>query len=250
MLAVLDLEADGLMNGDSQQKIKLPGGQELQISVQTEFQPFYWQEPATAALQEQEPDITLAKPLIEPALEPAPLETATLLKKMQYAPQSIVGKLLHLAVQSWRFPENETENQFLYRAALQFGLVDGHIREDAVQKVLRYLHRLQQHALYQEINNADERHHEVPYGVEDQPDDDFGRLDILYRVGNTWKIVDFKTDRLSSLQAIDPDRQQRYRLQLERYARAVQQQLGVAPQAAICYLDVAGRIEMVSIPLI
>ena len=84
--------------------------------------------------------------------------------------------------------------------------------------------------------------------MEDQPDGDFGRLDILYRRGDIWKIVDFKTDRLSSLQAIDQDRQQRYRLQLERYARAVQQQLGVTPQAAICYLDVAGRIELVSIP--
>ena len=61
ILAVLDLEADGLMNGDSQQKLKLPSGKKLKISVQTEFQPYYWQEPATAALQEQEPDITLAK---------------------------------------------------------------------------------------------------------------------------------------------------------------------------------------------
>ena len=69
-------------------------------------------------------------------------------------------------------------------------------------------------------------------------------------MGDTWKIVDFKTDRLSSLQAIDPERQQRYRQQLERYARAVQLQLGVAPQAAICYLDVAGCIEMVSIPFL
>ena len=247
LLAVLDLDADGLMNADSQQNLTLLSGQELLISIQTDMQSFYWQEPAAAALMQQDADITLAQPLDEPALEPATIETVSLQKKIQYAPQSVVGKLLHLAVQSWRFPENEPEKQFLYRAVLQFGLVDGIVREDAMQKVLQYLHRLQRHALYQEINSADERHHEVPYGVEDQPDGDFGRLDILYRRGDIWKIVDFKTDRISSLKDIDPDRQQRYRLQLERYARAVQQQLGVAPQAAICYLDVAGRIEMVSI---
>lgn len=248
LLAVLDLDADGLMNGDLQQNLILSSGQELRISIQTDMQPFYWQAPAAAAKKQEATDITLAQPLKGPALEPATVETATLLKKMRDAPQSVVGKLLHLAVQSWRFPETEPEKQFLYRAALQFGLVDGKVREDAVQKVLRYLHRLQQHPLYEEIKSADERHHEVPYGVADQPDDDFGRLDILYRVADTWKIVDFKTDRIPSMETIDPDRRQRYRLQLERYASAVRQQLDVAPQAAICYLDVAGKIEIVSIP--
>jgi ATP-dependent exoDNAse (exonuclease V) beta subunit len=248
LIAVLDLEADGLMNGDSQQNLKLPCGQELLISIQTEFQPFYWQKPARDLLQEKDSDTTLAQPLDQLAFETSAIETAILLKKMQYAPQSLVGKLLHLALQSWRFPQSEPETQFLYRAALQFGLVDEHVRVDAVQKVLRYLQRLQRHPLYEEINSADERHHEVPYGIEDQPDDDFGRLDILYRRDDIWKIVDFKTDRISSLQQIEEIRKQRYQEQLMRYARAVQDQLGVTPQAAICYLDVNSRIEMVSIP--
>ena len=137
LLAVLDLDADGLMNADSQQNLTMSSGQELLISIQTDMQPFYWQEPAAAALMQQDGDITLALPLDEPVLEPATIEIVSLQKKIQYAPQSIVGKLLHLAVQSWRFPETEPEKQFLYRAALQFGLVDGIVREDAVQKVLR-----------------------------------------------------------------------------------------------------------------
>lgn len=248
LIAVLDLEADSLMNDISQKTLTLPGGQELQISIQTEYQPFYWQKPARDLFQEEDSDTTLAQPLVQPAFAISPIETATLLNKMQYAPQSLVGKLLHLALQSWRFPQSEPETQFLYRAALQFGLVDEHVRVDAVQKVLRYLQRLQQHPLYEEINSADERHHEVPYGIEDQPDDDFGRLDILYRRDDIWKIVDFKTDRISSLQQIAEIRKQRYQEQLMRYARAVQDQLGVTPQAAICYLDVNSRIEMVSIP--
>lgn len=83
--------------------------------------------------------------------------------------------------------------------------------------------------------------------MEDQPDDDIGRLDILYRRGDIWKIVDFKTDQIKSMQDFDPTCQQRYHLQLQRYARAVQDQLGVTPHPFICYLDVNNRIEVVAV---
>ncbi|TFG67212.1 MAG: hypothetical protein E4H27_09275, partial [Anaerolineales bacterium] len=246
-LTVLALDADTLVNDNPQQPIILPGGQSLLVQIQTEKQPFMYLEPVSSTVMAGSVSTDLIVSLLAQSVVPVSSETPALLQNKERAPQSIVGKLLHIAVQSWRFPRNESEKQFIYRAALQYGLVNSKAREYAVEKVLLYLRRLQQHPLYQEINSADERHHEVPYGVEDQPDDDIGRLDILYRRGDTWKIVDFKTDRIKSLQEIDPTRQQRYHLQLERYARAVQDQLGVTPQAFICYLDVNNRIEVVAV---
>jgi ATP-dependent helicase/nuclease subunit A len=247
LLSTLDLNAETLPLEPPTQPLHLPCGQTLQIQVTTSQSSLPFQAPPQKTSEIVQPS-PWVEAIWEENQQDAPLIervelTSLLPDPHQPAAQSTTGKLLHSVLQTWHFPEPD-EQETLLRAALELGLVDDVPRRTAVEKVQVYLQRLQRHPLYSEISQADQRHHEVPYEVEDEPLNDRGRLDILYHTPQGWKIVDFKTDRLDSLQKLDPERRATYRNQLQRYLQAVQTQLGVTPTAQICFLDVNGRLEL------
>jgi ATP-dependent helicase/nuclease subunit A len=158
-----------------------------------------------------------------------------------------VGKLLHQAIQHWEFRNTEALMQFLERSALKLGILDVEQRKRAIQRAKLYMQRLQEHPIYEEISRATRRYHEVPYELRDEPQNDRGRLDILYLTEGGWKIVDFKTDHLNSLSDLQEDRRTGYRAQLLRYQHSVFQQLSEKPLTQLCFLNCGNGIEVVNV---
>ena len=158
-----------------------------------------------------------------------------------------VGKLLHQAIQHWEFRNTEALMQFLERSALKLGILDVEQRKRAIQRAKLYMQRLQEHPIYEEISRATRRYHEVPYELQDEPQNDRGRLDILYLTEGGWKIVDFKTDHLNSLSDLQEDRRTGYRAQLLRYQHSVFQQLKEMPVTQFCFLNCGNSIQLVNL---
>ena len=163
--------------------------------------------------------------------------------------QPAVGKLLHLALQIWQFPQTEAEKTFLYRAALQNGLTDKTQRVAAVETATKYLQRLRAHSIFVEIDQALERYHELPYAIVTENENETGRLDVLFRTKDGWQIVDFKSDKLTDSREIQPEKMAHYREQIFRYMHAVHEQLGENPRARICFLDLNGKVELLDVGL-
>lgn len=107
-----------------------------------------------------------------------------------------------------------------------------------------FLARLQHHSLWQEIDQAEERHHEVPYArFAANCRLDTGYIDLLYYTADGWQIVDFKTDSLRSLDE-RAEAVERYRPQMRRYAQAALDLLREPARVRLCFLDDDGQISL------
>ena len=127
------------------------------------------------------------------------------------------------------------------------GLVDDARLQDAEQRTRRLLNQLCRHPLYAEMALADERHHELPFTAP-ATGEPAGQIDLLFRRGETWTLVDFKTDRIRDDRARESLLQERdYRAQVARYAAAVEHYLGVTPRCVLCLLDDRGAVSALPI---
>jgi ATP-dependent exoDNAse (exonuclease V) beta subunit len=158
----------------------------------------------------------------------------------RYPPARVVGEMVHKALQRWRFPGDALLEPLLRTRAQEEGLLDEALLHQAVLQAERLLARFQRHPLYAEINEALERHHEVPYTTR-SPDGANGQaawgfIDCLYRTPSGWLLVDFKTDELRDPPALDAA-VINYRPQLERYRQAVENLIGEAPRSLMCFLN-------------
>jgi len=95
------------------------------------------------------------------------------------------------------------------------------------------LRRFRSHPLWAEIDDA-QRYHEVPYVLPG----DRGIIDLLYRVGSGWVIVDFKTNAVQSeAEMCETIRLAGYDNQVKRYAEAVSTKLGHCSRALLVFLQ-------------
>ena len=127
------------------------------------------------------------------------------------------------------------------------GLVDDVRLEDAEQRTRRLLNQLRRHPLYAEMARADERHHELPFTAP-ATGEPAGQIDLLFRTGDTWTLVDFKTDRIRDDRAREALLQEQdYRAQVARYASAIEHYLGVTPRCVLCLLNDQGAVNALPI---
>jgi ATP-dependent exoDNAse (exonuclease V) beta subunit len=83
--------------------------------------------------------------------------------------------------------------------------------------------------------------HEVPYALPN----DTGVIDLLYRSGDVWTIVDFKTDEVRSIAEMrDTIEREKYAEQVRRYADAITPQIGQRPRGRLIFLRVANMIQV------
>ncbi len=102
------------------------------------------------------------------------------------------------------------------------------------------LKRFQTHALYAEIEKAD-RMHEVPYALPG----DSGVIDLLYRSGGVWTIVDFKTDEVRSIEEmLATIEREQYAEQVQRYSAALAPQIGQRPRTKLAFLRVKNEVQV------
>lgn len=162
------------------------------------------------------------------------------------APAWVVGKLVHETVAGWRFPLDSGFGAWAAARCRDFGIADEGRRRDATGRARRLLERFQESAVFRTIAAADQRLHEVPYSYRaEDGQSESGSIDLLYRTGECWTLLDFKTDRIRTPgQREQIIRDKGYDRQLARYTAAVEVLLGSRPQAQLCLLDDGGQVRL------
>ncbi|OGR92312.1 MAG: hypothetical protein A2V88_11625 [Elusimicrobia bacterium RBG_16_66_12] len=159
-------------------------------------------------------------------------------------PAAVVGLMVHRAIEARLFPGDARLPRELESVALVEGLVDRRQREAAVSEASVLLGRLRDHSLWEEISSADERFHEVPYTRSlGERHVESGVIDLLYRRGSAWHLVDFKVDELRDLPALQVA-VGKYRRQVERYTQAAATLLGVRALPRLVFLDYQGEVRV------
>ena len=198
-----------------------------------------------------EPAVTVLPDLVTSALQVAPEVVDEKIREREVDPPQrvwrvvpharhpvgpawVVGQLVHQALRHWRFPGEGFDN-FIRPFALQSGLTDPAEIHATILEVRRLMARFRDHPLCAEIEAA-VRYHEVPY----VSPKDAGIVDLLYRTPQGgWCIVDFKTDQVRSPEeAWRSIRDAGYDRQVERYASALQAQIGQVPEMRLVFLQV------------
>ncbi len=159
-------------------------------------------------------------------------------------PPGVIGQMVHKAIELWLFPDNARLIPLLETVVLDAGLASSAQRVEAVHRAVELLERLQMHPLWNEIDSAEARYHEVPYTRMSGDHAETGYIDLLYCTPTGWQVVDFKTDVIRN----DLTRSkliEQYKFQLFRYEKAVSNLLGHKPDVCICFLDDHGSINLV-----
>ncbi len=162
----------------------------------------------------------------------------------KHVPAGVIGQMVHKAIERWLFPDDAHLIPMLESAALNAGLASTEQRIEAVRRVRELLGRLRDHPLWDEMNSALERHHEVPYSRMVGEHAETGYIDLLYRTPAGWQVVDFKTDSIRSAAERETLISQ-YHRQMNRYAEAVTELLGELAKIQICFLDDVESINTV-----
>lgn len=163
--------------------------------------------------------------------------------------QPLVGHLLHRALQDWWFPHDEQDRMMLVNWAYQEGYYHHEQVLQAVEAVINCLQRLEKNSLFKEIDGAESRLHEVPFSTVQDGVLSAGRMDLLYKSGGSWHLLDFKSDRLAQITNLPAEVLVDYQNQLRRYARAIQNHFGEIPSARICFLNAGEQLELVEVAL-
>ena len=82
------------------------------------------------------------------------------------------------------------------------------------------------------LRQADEVYCEVPFCQKRESEIVHGVIDLLYRCGDVWQIIDYKTNAERTQLA------EKYAAQLAAYTEAVREIAGVEAQAKIYHIDV------------
>jgi len=168
----------------------------------------------------------------------------------RWAPAWVIGKLVHAALAAWRFPGEHGFDAWCRAQARRHGL-DAVQLDHAVRRTRRLLANFHRHPLYVEIDAAEVRRHEIPYALAEDATGGapaFGQLDLLFRSGAQWTVVDFKTDHLHDERArVQLLEGGVYQAQIERYLAAMDALLGARPRGLLCLLDDRGACSVVEI---
>lgn len=163
-----------------------------------------------------------------------------------YLPGNILGKMVHKAIEVWYFPGDPRLDTLLDTTAFNAGFASAEQRRKSVSHAHELLNRLRQHAVWEEINNAEEKRFEVPYSIVIGGRVEHRIIDLLYRTQKGWHILDFKTDPILSKEH-QGELLQKYIPQVRQYRDAVKQLLGVDSSMHICFLDYRGKAELVKV---
>lgn len=167
-----------------------------------------------------------------------------------YAPAWVIGSIVHEALALWRFPDDDFETWVTARSR-EYGLTDPAQIHHAGMDSARLLRRFQQHPRFQEMTTADRRMHEVPFHLQQNGHPKTGYIDLLYQKDGTWRLVDFKTDRIRDIDALQQILDEKgYKQQVQDYGIAVRQLMGVSAQLEVCWLDYPDGVHFTLVPFI
>ena len=105
-------------------------------------------------------------------------------------------------------------------------------------KARALVERALQSDLLRRAQAADEVYRELPFTVPTPAGLMEGKIDLLFREGDRWVLVDFKTD---ARPAADP-----YRAQMQAYAAALQQVAGITVAEMLLFFVATGTVVQVT----
>ena len=153
------------------------------------------------------------------------------------APGYQIGNIVHRALAHWAcltFPEDELR-ALLINYARREGVRPAAHRH-AVGAASRILSNLRSHPLYEQIQQAQRRYHELPFIVNSAVGTLHGVIDLLYQNSqDEWHLLDWKTERVLSNEAGERARQ--HMKQLAVYSRAAEIVVGVRAEVWIVFLN-------------
>lgn len=215
---------------DDFQNINAKKQEQVQVS-ETQVRVLY------QTLIEQKPEI-----IVEDEDEPKRVWRAA--ESTDHIPPSVIGQMTHKALELWLPSDDPRIIPLLESLALGAGLARKEQRTEAVRRVYELIERFSLHPLRAEIDSAEERHHEVPYARINGDRTETGYIDLLYRKGDIWHVIDFKTDSIRSVSE-GKELIQKYTNQLRRYAGAIRELIGQDSSLSLCFLDDEGRALVV-----
>lgn len=166
-----------------------------------------------------------------------------------WAPSWVVGKMVHLALAHWMFPDDEglDFDAWAGSQARSAGVTEPKVVRDAVRRAARVLTRFRRSPLYGEMATAEQRLHEVPYTrLDDQGRLECGAIDALFRSKDGWVLVEFKTDRVQDRAGLQTALVEKdYVRQVGRYLDAAESILDERPRPVLCLLNYRGHTHLV-----
>ena len=152
------------------------------------------------------------------------------------APAWVIGQIVHEALALWRFPDADF-NRWATARAREYGLTDNRQLQYAATEAEFLLQRFRRQALFEKMDTAEQRLHEVAYSYRVDGQLKTGYIDALFRHKDHWTLVDFKTDYLERDQTPNDvlDRTD-YRQQVRGYGAAVRAMLSHTPRLLVCFL--------------
>lgn len=177
----------------------------------------------------------------------------------------IVGTIIHRLVRTYpphRWGDGMDLSHILKQFAWSEGLIDPHQCEVTVDEAVKQLYRFQEHSVFTEIQQADEKgnaYYEIPasHRVGNQMTNLV--IDVLYLDSRRdWRILDYKTAVVSkhdkAYEGIDTSalnlvgmlqiHAQRYQKKMEQYGDAVKEIVGQVPKLSIFYVRYGMRIDL------
>jgi len=165
-------------------------------------------------------------------------------------PAWMVGKVVHRALEMWKFPD-DGETAFISWADAELrslGISGEREIKDGGRRVIKNLERFQASDLYQRMTGADRLLHEIPFSMPREGESPLiGVIDALFLEDGKWVLVEFKTDRISNREAfIRLWKEKDYQTQVEGYLKATETLLGRRPEPVLCFLNYEKRVHLVT----
>lgn len=125
--------------------------------------------------------------------------------------KSIVGEAVHKIIElHW----SDMDEKKIAKVIENYGV------DDHKEEIFKMVEAFKSSTVYKELQQAEEIHFELPYVAEEN-----GRIDLVYKLGDRYKIVDFKTGKKAD-----------YSKQLQKYEAIIRRNTGSEVTSEVLYL--------------
>ena len=168
------------------------------------------------------------------------LDTAKNVVSEQYINPLELGTLLHKCFELYNFASPQTARQLLTLASDEIDFLTAN-NFSLIEKILsRVLDKFTQAELANNLADTNEIYREIDFTTTQSWGDLTGQIDLLYKLGENWHVVDYKSDRVANDYS---SKLEHYKTQLAVYANAVQKITGQLPASTSLYFLRTGKLE-------
>lgn len=155
---------------------------------------------------------------------------------------TVIGNLVHKALEMWLFPDNEHLEPMLRKMLFNHMNLSVLEKDTIITHTVELLDHFKHSDIYTEISNADKHWEELPFSVHGKN----GYIDKLARYGDKYTIYDYKTDLIESPADID-EIMETYTKQILEYKSVVDQLMGINTDCKLVFLNYYGKVYSVEI---